>query len=60
MAEEGNVVWRGHIDEVICRVGAWREAGATHVSVSTMDAGLSTVDDHLAALALVSGALGLG
>jgi hypothetical protein len=34
---------------------AWRDAGATHVSVNTMRAGLSTVDQHIAALAAVAG-----
>jgi hypothetical protein len=29
----------------------WQDAGATHLSVNTMGAGLKTVDDHLAALA---------
>lgn len=29
---------------------AWREAGATHLSVNTMGAGFATVDAHLAAL----------
>ena len=29
----------------------WRDAGASHVSLNTMHAGLATVDDHVAALA---------
>jgi hypothetical protein len=29
----------------------WQDAGATHLSVNTMGAGLNTIDDHLAALA---------
>lgn len=32
-------------------VAAWREAGATHLSLNTMEIGLATVDDHIAALA---------
>jgi hypothetical protein len=28
----------------------WQEAGATHVSVNTMHAGLKTVDEHIGAL----------
>jgi probable F420-dependent oxidoreductase len=37
----------------------WREAGATHVSVNTMGAGLATVDDHLAALTVAAEELSL-
>ena len=57
---EGRVSWseRGP-DEVTRRVGKWRDAGATHVSVNTMGAGLASVDDHLAALTVVAEALGL-
>jgi probable F420-dependent oxidoreductase len=33
------------------QTSAWREAGATHLSVNTMKAGLVTVEDHIAALA---------
>jgi hypothetical protein len=29
----------------------WERLGATHVSVTTMGAGLATVDDHIASLA---------
>jgi len=29
---------------------AWQDAGATHLSLNTMGAGLATVDDHIAAL----------
>jgi probable F420-dependent oxidoreductase len=47
---EGRVDWSGDVDAVIERLKQWAEAGATHVSVNTMGAGLKTVDDHLAAL----------
>jgi probable F420-dependent oxidoreductase len=47
---EGRVTWRGDAAAVAGEVRAWHEAGATHVSVNTMGAGLATVDDHLAAL----------
>ena len=40
--------------------GRWREAGASHLSVNTMGAGLGGVDGHLRALAEVARALGLG
>ena len=32
----------------------WREAGASHLSVNTMGAGCTTVDEHIAALATVA------
>jgi len=47
---EGRVSWSGDLGEVAEQARAWREAGATHLSVNTMRAGLRTVDDHLAAL----------
>jgi len=34
-------------DKIAADAGAWREAGATHLSVNTMRAGLATVDAHL-------------
>ncbi len=57
---EGRVSWgpRG-IDAVIEDVSSWRDAGATHVSVNTMGAGFTSVDQHLEALATVADALGL-
>jgi probable F420-dependent oxidoreductase len=33
------------------RVGAWREVGATHLTLDTMRAGLRTVEEHIALLA---------
>jgi probable F420-dependent oxidoreductase len=55
---EGRVSWRpAGTAEVVEHAGRWRGAGATHLSVNTMGAGLSTVDDHLTALAEVAGAL---
>jgi probable F420-dependent oxidoreductase len=58
---EGRVSWTadGGLDQVLDHVGRWREAGATHVSVNTMNAGLDTVDRHLEILADVSASLGL-
>ena len=38
----------------------WRAAGASHLSVNTMGAGLGSVDGHLAALASIAKALALG
>ncbi len=54
---EGRVNWRGDGEAVINELKAWAEAGASHVSVNTMSAGLKTVDDHLAALAQVAASL---
>jgi hypothetical protein len=44
---------------LVDHAGRWREAGATHVSVNTMGAGLGPVDGHLAALTRAAEALGL-
>jgi probable F420-dependent oxidoreductase len=51
---EGRVTWVGDPDRVAAGLAAWRDAGATHVSVNTMKAGLSTVDQHLEVLARVA------
>ncbi|BBY66149.1 LLM class F420-dependent oxidoreductase [Mycolicibacterium helvum] len=49
---EGRVDWsRGRVGRDL---GAWAAAGATHVSINTMGAGLGGVDDHLAALEAVA------
>jgi probable F420-dependent oxidoreductase len=56
---EGRIGWGpGGVETLVDHAGRWRDAGATHISVNTMGAGLATVDDHLAALA--AGAEGLG
>ena len=54
---EGRVNWADGVDELVTHSGRWREAGATHLSVNTMRAGLGAVDDHLAALATAAEAL---
>jgi probable F420-dependent oxidoreductase len=48
---EGQVDWEGDPGRLAEQAKAWRDAGATHLSVNTMGAGLRTVDDHLDALA---------
>jgi len=48
---EGQVDWAGDPGRLAEQAKAWRDAGATHLSVNTMGAGLRTVDDHLGALA---------
>ncbi|MFV0495071.1 LLM class F420-dependent oxidoreductase [Mycobacterium sp.] len=55
---EGRVSWSGDRDETAAAIDAWRAAGATHVSVNTMRAGLGSVDAHLAALQQVAADLG--
>jgi probable F420-dependent oxidoreductase len=46
-------------DGVVDRVHAWRDAGATHVAIGTMGAGLATVEDHVEALGTVAELLAL-
>jgi probable F420-dependent oxidoreductase len=55
---EGRVSWRGDADRLADSARRWREAGATHLSVNTMGAGLRTVDDHLAVLEAAAAAVG--
>lgn len=57
---QGAVTWQGSADDVAAGVAKWAQAGATHVGINTMGAGLKTVDDHLAALAKVADALPKG
>jgi probable F420-dependent oxidoreductase len=55
---EGRVGWSSSgIAKLVDHIGRWREAGATHVTVSTMNAGLGAVDGHLEVLAEVAAAL---
>ncbi|MBO0774301.1 MAG: LLM class flavin-dependent oxidoreductase, partial [Actinobacteria bacterium] len=57
---EGRVSWgEGGASRLAGQVAGWREAGASHVSVNTMGAGLGGVDGHLAALAEAAKALEL-
>ena len=57
---EGRVTWAdAGVEKVVHQVGKWRDAGATHVSISTMNAGLGSVDGHLEVLATTAHALGL-
>ena len=57
---EGRVSWTdAGIEKLVDHVGRWRDAGATHLSVNTMNAGLGAVDRHLEVLADVAAALGL-
>jgi probable F420-dependent oxidoreductase len=51
IAMEGRVSWRGNVRELADGLRAWAGAGASHVAINTMGAGLESVDDHIAALA---------
>jgi probable F420-dependent oxidoreductase len=56
---EGRIVWRGSPDKIVAHAASWRDAGATHLSVNTMGAGLGGVDGHLDALEQSAEALGI-
>jgi probable F420-dependent oxidoreductase len=56
---EGRISWTGDEDALAGAAGAWRAAGASHLAVNTMRAGLGTVDDHVAALTRAAAVLGL-
>ncbi len=57
---EGRVSWTdAGIDKLVDQLGRWRDAGATHVSVNTMNARLGPLAAHLDTLATEASALGL-
>jgi probable F420-dependent oxidoreductase len=57
---EGRVSWTEQgAEKLVDHVGRWRRAGASHLSINTMRAGLGPVDGHLAALTTAAEALGL-
>jgi probable F420-dependent oxidoreductase len=56
---EGRVSWRGDAGKLAEQADRWRDAGATHLAVNTMNAGLASVGDHLGALEQAAVALGL-
>jgi probable F420-dependent oxidoreductase len=49
---EGRVSWSadGGVAQIVDHVARWQAAGATHVAINTMNAGLGAVDAHVAAL----------
>jgi probable F420-dependent oxidoreductase len=51
---QGQVSWNGNTDDLAEGIRSWAQAGASHVSVNIMGAGLTTVEQHLAALATVA------
>jgi probable F420-dependent oxidoreductase len=55
---EGRVSWTdAGVQKLVDQVGRWQDAGATHVSVNTMNAGLGAVERHLEVLETVAGAV---
>jgi probable F420-dependent oxidoreductase len=50
---------KGGLDKLVEQVAAWRDRGATHLSVNTMKADLGPVEGHLTALTEVAEALRL-
>ncbi len=56
---EGRVSWRGDAGQLAGQAQRWQEAGATHLAVNTMGAGLARLDDHLGALEQAGEVLGL-
>ncbi|PZG23110.1 LLM class F420-dependent oxidoreductase [Nonomuraea aridisoli] len=56
---EGRLGWTRDADELAATARRWEESGATHIAINTMNAGLRTPDDHLAALESAAETLGL-
>jgi probable F420-dependent oxidoreductase len=58
---EGRVAWGDKgVEQIVDHAGRWERAGASHLGVNTMGAGLGGVDGHLAALSEAAEGLGLG
>ncbi|HEY6624606.1 MAG TPA: LLM class F420-dependent oxidoreductase [Acidimicrobiales bacterium] len=51
---ETRVPWGQGASEVAEQIAAWRDAGASHVSINTMGAGFGSVEQHLDALEQVA------
>jgi probable F420-dependent oxidoreductase len=55
---EGRVSWTADgLPKLVDHVGRWEAAGATHLGINTMGAGLATVEAHLEVLATVAEAV---
>ena len=56
---EGRISWTepGGVERLVKEAGRWRDAGATHLAVNTMNAELGTLDVHLDVLARAADAL---
>jgi probable F420-dependent oxidoreductase len=57
---EGRVNYTGDLDDALASIENWRAVGASHVTINTMGAGLSGVDNHLAVLRDVASSLTAG
>ncbi|WP_292989298.1 LLM class F420-dependent oxidoreductase [Mycobacterium sp.] len=51
---QGQVSWTGSTDDLAEGLRTWADARASHVSVNTMNAGLASVDQHLAVLTVAA------
>jgi hypothetical protein len=47
---QGQVSWNGSTEDLAEGLRMWADAGASHVAVNTMNAGLASVDEHLSVL----------
>ncbi len=56
---DGRVTWTGDLRQLLVDVEVWRAAGATHLSVNTMRAGLGGIDGHVSVLTRIARELGL-
>jgi probable F420-dependent oxidoreductase len=56
---EGRITWAGDMDAVRRQADTWRELGATHLGINTMDSNLPGLDGHLDILAQVAETLEL-
>ena len=54
---EGRITGSGDDDAVAAELASWARAGASHLSVNTMGAGLATVDEHIEVLARIADAV---
>lgn len=54
---EGRVDWRGDAGDFVARVESWRAAGASHLTINTMRAGLAGAEEHIGALTAAAEAL---
>jgi len=58
---EGRISWGdGDLARLADHADRWRAAGATHLGIDTMRAGLATLDEHLSALTAAAEALSVG
>jgi hypothetical protein len=51
------VDWRGDVDNVAAQVERWRDAGASHLGISTMGPAPASLDAHLERLEVVAKAI---